>query len=541
MINRLVLAFFLLSGLNSFAQNFTRADTLRGSLSEARSCFDVTFYHLDIRLDIENRALKGSNEIRFQATSSFDSLQIDLFENMVIDSIVFEGNRVEFNREFAAVYLQMGRMIIAGEQASLLVFYSGSPTIAKNAPWDGGFVWKKDSNGSPWIGVACEGDGASLWWPNKDHLSEEPDSMRISVTVPDSLMAVCNGDLMSVDSLGSELKYNWLVRYPINNYNVTLNVADYAHFNDFHVNENKDSLRLDYYVLKENLETAKVQFEQVHSTLRCFEEAFGPYPFYKDGYALVETPYLGMEHQSAIAYGNKYEKGYRGRFPSEMDFDYIIIHETGHEWWGNSVSATDVADLWIHESFCTYSEAVFVECKYGYEKMLEYLAYQKSFINNNSPIQGPMHVNKHGNATDMYYKGSWMIHTLRNVIGSDQIFKPLLKELALKFYHQTVNAEDVINFINSKTDEDMTGFFKQYLTVKELPVLEYRIKRRKFFYRWRALEGFNMPAEFSMGEIDRMRINPTNEWASIEFKPKMLRSLKFRTDLFLFETEKVVE
>ncbi|MFT4680766.1 MAG: aminopeptidase N [Polaribacter sp.] len=541
MINRLILGLLLLSGFNAIGQDFTRADTLRGSLSEIRSCFDVTFYHLDIKLDIENQSLSGSNEIRFTATSTFDSLQIDLFENMEVDSIAFEGKALEYNREFTAVYVKMGRTIMKSEQAYFEVFYHGSPIIAKNAPWDGGFVWKKDFQGNPWVGVACEGDGASLWWPNKDHLSDEPDSMRISLTVPDSLMGVCNGDLISVDTLGADLKYNWLVRYPINSYNVTINVADYVHFDDVHINENGDSLRLDYYVLPDNLEKAKAQFKQVNETLKCFETAFGSYPFFKDGYALVETAYLGMEHQGAIAYGNKYEKGYRGRFTGDLDFDYIIIHETGHEWWGNSVSATDVADLWIHESFCTYSEAVFVECKYGYDKMLEYLIYQKEFINNNSPIQGPMHVNRHGNATDMYYKGSWMIHTLRNVLGVDHIFKPLLKELALNFFHQTVNADDVINFINGKTDDDLTGFFEQYLTVKEVPVLEYRVKRRKFFYRWRAIEGFNMPVELSMGEIDRFRINPTSEWASIEFKPKMLRSLKFRTDLFLFEAEKVVE
>lgn len=541
MINRLILGLLLLSGFNAIGQDFTRADTLRGSLSEIRSCFDVTFYHLDIKLDIENQSLSGSNEIRFTATSTFDSLQIDLFENMEVDSIAFEGKALEYNREFTAVYVKMGRTIMKSEQAYFEVFYHGSPIIAKNAPWDGGFVWKKDFQGNPWVGVACEGDGASLWWPNKDHLSDEPDSMRISLTVPDSLMGVCNGDLISVDTLGADLKYNWLVMYPINSYNVTINVADYVHFDDVHINENGDSLRLDYYVLPDNLEKAKAQFKQVNETLKCFETAFGSYPFFKDGYALVETAYLGMEHQGAIAYGNKYEKGYRGRFTGDLDFDYIIIHETGHEWWGNSVSATDVADLWIHESFCTYSEAVFVECKYGYDKMLEYLIYQKEFINNNSPIQGPMHVNRHGNATDMYYKGSWMIHTLRNVLGVDHIFKPLLKELALNFFHQTVNADDVINFINGKTDDDLTGFFEQYLTVKEVPVLEYRVKRRKFFYRWRAIEGFNMPVELSMGEIDRFRINPTSEWASIEFKPKMLRSLKFRTDLFLFEAEKVVE
>ena len=521
------------------AQEYTRADTLRGTLSAERACYDVNFYDLDIQVDSESRSISGSNTMEFKAVSTFDSLQLDLFENMIIDSILFGDSILSYRREFNAVFVQLGRPIVSGDKGRMEIFHHGEPTVAKNAPWDGGFVWKTDNNGKPWIGVACEGDGASLWWPNKDHLSDEPDSMRISVTVPDSLMAICNGNLESVDTLGSNFKYNWFISYPINNYNVTLNVADYAHFSDVHIQESGDSLQLDYYVLKDNLAPAKEQFLQVHQTLKSFENAFGPYPFPNDGYALVETPYLGMEHQGAIAYGNRFDKGYRGRYPADMDFDYIIIHETGHEWWGNSVSANDLADMWIHESFCTYSESVYVEDVYGYQKMLDYLAYQKGFINNRTAVQGPYGVNRSGNGTDQYYKGAWMIHTLRNVIGSDPLFKQILKELALNFRHSNVDAVDVIRFINDRVEEDLSGFFKQYLNVARLPVLEYRIKRRKFFYRWDAVEGFDMPVEIKMGEIDRMRINPTSEWATIEFKPKMLRQLEFRTDLFLFEPKRV--
>lgn len=536
----LLLLFFLLSYTQSEAQEFTLADTLRGANSAQRTCYDVTHYNLDVTVDVGLKSISGFNEIRFKVMSDFDSLQIDLFENMTLDSILFRGEKLDFIRHYNAVFVRFGNIQKQGETGKIKVYYQGAPVAAKNAPWDGGFVWKEDGNGRPFIGVACEGTGASLWWPNKDHLSDEPDSMRIACTVPKGLMCVANGDLIDTQESEAQTKFVWEVDYPINNYNVTLNIADYSHFqSEYDGIDGK--LRLDYYVLKENLEKAKAQFLQVPEMMTCFEEAFGPYPFYKDGYALVETPYLGMEHQSAIAYGNKYMSGYLGRFPGEMDFDYIIIHETGHEWWGNSVSMKDVADMWIHESFCTYSESVFVECKYGYESMLEYLLYQRNFINNRTPILGTYGLNHEGNGTDMYYKGSWMLHTFRSVLNNDSLFRAVLKGVAQDFDYKTADGDEIINYINNKVKYNYTPFFEQYLSYADVPVLEYRFNKKTLVLRWIAeAKGFKMPVILNAGEDFEKRVLVSNsDWVEVPLSKKQFKELNFRDDLMLFLTKNV--
>ena len=536
------LAFLFLIPVGTFAQEFTLADTLRGTLSEMRSCYDVTYYNLNLNVDVEKKSLEGFNDIHFKTDADFDSIQVDLFANMEVDSIVFEDSQLQFSRIYDALFVSFPREVKKGESGVLSVYYHGQPTIAKNAPWDGGFVWKEDSNGKPWVGVACEGTGASLWWPNKDHLSDEPDSMRIACTVPNEVMCVANGNLFEKNDGENSTEWVWKVANPINNYNVTLNIADYAHFDSIHVSANGDTLALDYYVLRENLEKAKKQFLEVHQMMDCFEGAFGQYPFYEDGYALVETPYLGMEHQSAIAYGNKYMPGYLGRHPSDMDFDYIIIHETGHEWWGNSVSMKDVADMWIHESFCTYSEAVYVECRYGYDKMLEYLLYQRNFINNRSPIYGIYGLNHEGNGGDMYYKGSWMIHTFRNVLNNDSLFRSILKGIAQEFKHRTVDGEEIIGYINTRTKYDYTPFFDQYLKYADVPVLEYRWNNKNLDLRWNAeAKGFRMPMIYSSGDSEKRVLITNSDWVSVPMKKKEFKSLTFRDDLLLFLSKKVTE
>ncbi len=539
----LFLISFLLVFSSAFSQEFSLADTLRGTLSPVRSCYNVTYYDLQVAVDIENRSLSGVNHIYFQNEADFDELQIDLFENMLVDSILLRGRSVEFDRLFNAVFVHFPLLMKKGESGRLSVYYHGVPIAAKKAPWDGGFVWKKDSQEKPHIGVACQGTGASLWWPNKDHLSDEPDSMRISCTVPNELMCVANGDLEKQEKNGEETEWVWKVSYPINNYNVTLNIADYAHFSDRHVCASGDSLKMDFYVLKENLEKAKKHFQQVHKMMDCYEEAFGAYPFFEDGYALAETPYLGMEHQSAIAYGNKYMPGYLGRHPGEMDFDYIIIHETGHEWWGNSVSMNDVADMWIHESFCTYSEAVFVECKYGYDKMLEYLLYQRNFISNRSSIYGVYGLNHEGNGTDMYYKGAWMIHSFRNALNDDSLFRSILKGIAQEFAYRNIDGEDVINYVNQRTSHNYTPFFNQYLKHKDVPVLEYRLSKKELEMRWKVdVPWFSMPMVMQTPKLGQKRFLVTNkDWVSVPISKKDFKELKFRDDLFLFIPKKLTQ
>jgi len=537
---QIVLMYIVMACFSANAQQFTKADTLRGTLSPLRSSFDVHFYELDIAIDLEGQNISGVNAIHFHTLTAIDSIQLDLFDNLEIDSITSNGRSLAYSRLHNAVFIRFPSPIGKGTRHIVSVYYHGIPVAAKSAPWDGGFVWKKDANDKHHVGVACEGLGASAWWPNKDHLSDEPDSMKMHFTVPNGLMCVGNGTLLATTTKNSATRWSWAVANPINNYNVTLNIGDYVHFREYYRVPN-DSLALNYYVLRDNLNKAKEHFKQVPPLLAIFEEAFGRYPFWEDGYALVETSYAGMEHQSAIAYGNKYMKGYWGRYPSTMDFDYIIIHETGHEWWGNSVTANDMADMWVHESFCTYSESVFVEATYGYDKMVEYLLYQKNFITNRSPIRGVFGVNQEGSASDMYYKGAWMLHTLRSVVDDDAVFKALLKDIAMTFRHSNVDGADIIAFINKRLGKDMSPFFEQYIGHAEVPQLEYRLKGRKLSMRWKAnVEAFSMPMEVVLFGDVVMRVDvPQDDWVTVQMPRPDADGLRFREDRFLFTLKEV--
>ena len=506
------------------AQPPSRAEVLRGALRQERDCYDVTYYDLQITPDMETKSIAGECAIHFNALFDFQSMQIDLFDNMLVDEITLNDQEVTFTRDFNAVFIKSPVTVAKGRKGIVTVKYHGIPTEAKNAPWDGGFIWKKDSNGKPWVGVACQGTGASLWWPCKDHQSDEPDSMRIACTVPSDLRFVSNGNETSTTILpDGKIAFEWKVSYPINNYNVTLNIGDYVHLQDVFVSEDGDSLDLDYYVLRENQEKAKLHFEQVKPMLSCYEKYLGKYPFYRDGYALVETPYLGMEHQGAIAYGNKYKKGYSGmdRSGQMLPFDYIIIHETGHEWWGNSVTSADIADMWIHESFCTYSEAIYVECLYGYDTAMTYVNALKSTVANTKPMIGTFGLNREGHS-DMYVKGMLFLNTLRHVVNNDDLWWPMIKNMSdTTFKYRITNYEEVVSFFNEKTKLNLTSLFEQYVKNAGLPVLEYSIKssRKKvcFKYRWNAnVTDFNMPVELKVGQ-EKIRLTPSGKWQKTQF------------------------
>jgi aminopeptidase N len=475
------------------AGTFTHADSLRGSLRPERTCYDVTFYDLKLRVDPAAQRIAGSNTIHFNALKDFSTLQIDLFENMLVDAIMYDGETLKYRRDANAIFVDFPQPVKAGHQGNIWVNYLGAPTVAARAPWDGGFVWKKDGNGKPWVGVACEGTGASLWWPNKDYLGDEPDSMRITITAPIGLKAVANGNQRSVRDLGPEwTQTEWFVTYPINNYNVTVNIADYVHLQDTFQNAS-GTHDLDYYVLRENEAKAKKQFEQVKPMMRVYERHFGEYPFWRDGYALVETPYLGMEHQGAIAYGNHYLPGYDGYDPLDLKFDYIVIHETGHEWWGNSVSCKDHAELWIHETFCTYGEAVYVEALWDKDMATRYMLHQRSNIANLTPIVGPLGVNFQDWAgSDMYYKGSWMLHTLRNQVKDDALWWKTLKEFAETFRLKNTDTQEVITWWNQKLGKDYTWLWREYLYHAKPPVLVYEAKpkggKTQLKVKWEASE-----------------------------------------------------
>lgn len=540
----------LIFSFSAISQEFTYSDSLRGNLSEFRLCYDVFYYDLNVTVDDhQQKLINSSNTIHAIAISSFQKIQIDLFESLKIHSIEFEEKMLEFERIYNAVFVNFPRIINVNEKINFKVMYSGKPRVAVNPPWDGGFSWEKDKNGNSWIGVSCQGLGASSWWPCKDHQSDEPDSMNITSTVRYPLQVISNGKKKSdqtffSDKLQSKAnKSSWFVSYPINNYNVTLCIGDYKYFNDYHVN-NHDTLDLDYYVLKYNYNKAKDHFQQVKPMLECFEKYFGPYPFYKDGYTLIETPYLGMEHQSAIAYGNNYLPGYNGnrQFISGLDFDYIIIHETGHEWWGNSITTNDIADMWIHEGFCTYSEVLYVECIYGYDIMLDYVNNQKRSVRNDKPIIGPYNVNKKG-SNDMYQKGSLMLHTLRSLIDNDSLWFSIIKGISEEFKYQIVDGAEIIEYINEKVDLDLYYFFQQYLYKSEIPTFEYKTQKKgreyTLLYRWNAIDDFNMNIKVNVETKDILLL-PDNEWKEYSLGNVDIKSFKVREDLFYVNVKKIM-
>jgi aminopeptidase N len=482
---------------------FTQKDSLRGTLSNFRNCYDVTYYHLAVKINIEAKTIQGSNSISFKCLTDFEEFQIDLFDNLNIDQILFQGKALTFKRVYNAVFVKFPNTLLKGQQEKITVFYSGTPTIAKKAPWDGGIVFSKDENGEPWVAVACQGFGASCWWPNKDHQSDEPDSMLISITCPDPLLNISNGRLRSVVKQNDGYsQYNWFVANPINNYDVTFNIGNYVHFTDTYVSPIKNqNLTLDYWVMKNNEVKAKKQFEQVKPMLAIFENRFGPYAFYEDGYKLVESPYLGMEHQSCVAYGNGYKNGYRGFDLSGSGegkkFDYIIIHESAHEWWGNSLTSYDIADMWIHEGFGQYAEAVYLEDLLGKSSADKYLNGLKRGVGNKETIIGPYGVNQEG-AGDMYPKGALFLNTLRSIIHNDTIWWDIMKGLQEKYARKNISTQDVLAFMNEKSKMDLTAIFHQYLNVASLAKLNVQAKTSEsglnLGYSWDCeTKNFDMP------------------------------------------------
>ncbi len=546
---------FFFAPLFLFAQ-YSRADSLRGALRPERTCFDVGFYNLNISVDTAAKSISGYNEIVFKVLDQTERIQIDLFANMVIDSIVFHRLRLAYTREFSAVFVDFPGYLMQGMQEKIKVYYHGKPisVSAKESPWEAGFVWQKDKNGKPWIGVACEGGGASLWWPNKDHLSDEPDSMRVTCEVPGDLQCISNGVLEKHSVFRGNINYHvsvfqWKINYPINNYNVTLNIGDYVHFGEDYIS-GKDTLKCDYYVLPYNLEKAKEHFKQVKPMLAIYENLFGPYPFWKDGYALVETAYWGMEHQGAVAYGNRYLKGKFGHVPEDsvgvqlknIDFDYIIIHESGHEYWGNSVSMKDMADMWIHEGFCTYTEVLYVEKFYGYDDALKYLRIQAESIDNDKPIIGDYNVNKEGSG-DMYPKGSWMLHTIRNIVNNDSLWFATIKGITTDFKISNVDTKQIEDYMELKLNKELTPVFDQYLRHKELPVLKVEVK--KHFCKVDvtcALEsnvpGFSLPLLYSMDNgVTWKELTLNNNKAELRISKKQYQQMKFSNHLHLFKVQ----
>ncbi|WP_188501336.1 M1 family metallopeptidase [Pontibacter amylolyticus] len=501
------------------APTFTRQDTLRGTITPERAWWDLTYYHLDIRVNPADSSIHGKNTIRYKVQEPYQIMQIDLQPPMRMERVMQNGKQLNVRQEGNAYFVQLVDAQQKGAQNEVEVYYGGKPQVSENPPWSGGITWKRDERGKPFIASSNQGDGASLWWPCKDHMYDEPDSMLISVAVPKELTNVSNGRLRGIDNNPNGTRtFHWAVTNPINNYGVNINIGDYVQFGEKYQGE-KGVLDCDYWVIRDNLEKAKEQFKEVPRTLQAFEHWFGPYPFYEDSYKLVEAPYLGMEHQSSVTYGNGYQNGYRGRDLSGtgwgLKFDFIIIHESAHEWFANNITYKDVADMWVHEGFTAYSESLFLDYHYGTQAGNEYTIGKRASIKNDRPLIGHYNVN-HAGSGDMYNKGANMLHTLRQIVNDDEKFRGILRGLNRDFYHQTVTTQQIENYLSKHTGRDLSRFFDQYLRDIRIPELEYRVEKKKLTYRWaNAVEGFDMPVKVYLNGVETW-LEPTTNWKEIK-------------------------
>lgn len=513
--------------LSGKSQKFNRQDTLRGSITPEREWWDLTYYHLDIEVKPEEKFIVGKNTIQYKVLKSQQVMQIDLQSPMEITKVIQNGKELDVKHDGNAHFIQLEEKQNVGDINSVTVHYKGFPREAKHAPWDGGFSWKKDNNRKHFIATSNQGLGASVWWPNKDHMYDEVDSMLISVTNPKGLTNISNGRLRKLEDLGDRVKSHWYVNNPINNYGVNVNIGDYVNFSEVYKGEN-GNLDMDYWVLKDNLNKAKEHFKDAPKMMKAFEHWFGPYPFYEDSFKLVEVPYLGMEHQSSVTYGNQYKKGYLGSDLSRtgwgLKWDFIIIHEAGHEWFANNITNKDVADMWIHEGFTSYSENLFLDYYYGKEASADYVIGTQANIQNDKPLIGIYNVNKEG-SSDIYYKGANMLHTLRQLVEDDALWRKILRGLNEEFYHQTVTTKQIEDYISKMTKKDLSAFFNQYLRDTRIPTLEYKIEDKQFEFRYvDIVEGFDMPIE--------VNINGKTEWIfpNAKWKTKQVLVSEFEVD-----------
>ena len=495
---------------------FTHADTLRGSNGPARAWWKTTFYDLHVRVNPADSSITGYNGIVYRVLRANQEMQVDLQPPLVVDSMVQDGRSVSYRRDGNALFVSLAKPQREGDRNTVTVYYHGKPVAAKRPPWDGGYIWQHDSLGNRWTSTANEGLGASVWWPNKDLLSEEPDSQRIAITVPDPMVDVSNGRLRSTThNSDGTTTFEWFVVSPINNYSVSVNAGTYTHIADSFDGEG-GKLTMDYWPLAYHRDVAAEQFKQAKSMMACFEHWFGPFPWYEDGYKLVEAPHLGMEHQSAVAYGNHYHNGYLGRDLSNtghgLKWDFIIVHESAHEWWGNSITDKDGADMWVHEGFANYSESLYTECLEGTKAGAEYQIGTRRLVKNDRPIIGHYGVNDEGSG-DKYYKGGNMLHTIRQIVADDEKWRGILRGAQKTFRHQTIMGQQLEDYISKEAGVDLSKVFSQYLRTTKIPVFEYKIDGTTLSYHWaNVIAGFDMPVRVAYGAAGYSLMKPTEAW-----------------------------
>ena len=517
----------------------TQAQLLRGGYGPYRANNHLLFYHLDIRINPQEKSIGGKNTVRFKMLQDGNRIQLDLNPDLSVDKILLGSVPLKYERQFGVVFIDFPQTLRAGRTYSIDFYYSGHPVSHGRF---GGFTFGQDPSGRPWIYTACEGIGASIWWPNKEQWRDRVQSMEISVSIPNSLVDVSNGKFLGKTDLGDGYtRWDWFVHYPINNYDVSLNVGNYVHFSD-----RLGSLPLDFYALPEDLDKAKMQFAQAKGMLEAYQHYFGEYPFKKDGYKLIEVPYSGMEHQSAVTYGNHFTNGYLGRDWTGVGispkFDFIIIHESAHEWFGNAINAADVSDMWIHEAWATYLESLYVEYRWGHDAALKYLDGYKPKIRDQRPIVGQRGV-LYDPPEDQYFKGALFINTLRSVVNNDPRWFALLHDFFQHFKYHSIMTEDVVSYFNQKTSMDLTPIFNQYLRHTAIPMLELKFNQAdgSVAYRWKVDEpGFVMPIRVGSAadpEDHWQIIRPTTEWQTIK-TPLTKDQFEVATDLYYVDVSK---
>ena len=536
-MKKLLFIFIMLGyGVTAIAQEkFTQADELRGSITPQRAWWDLQHYSIEVDVFAQTKSLSGTNTITYTVLSPNSTMQIDLQKPMKMDLVTQNGEKIEIESIGNAHFLDLKQTQEIGAKNKVTIHFSGIPREALNAPWDGGLVWSKDSNGIDFIASANQGIGASVWWPVKDHPQDEPDKgVDLFITTPKDLVGVGNGRLIEEIANKDTKTWHWQVVNPINSYGVNINVGDYVTFSETY-NGLKGKLDLSYWVLRDNLEIAKEQFKQAPLMLEAFEYWFGPYPFYEDSFKLVEAPYLGMEHQSSVTYGNKYKNGYLGRDLSGtgwgLEFDFIIIHEAGHEWFANNITNKDVADMWIHEGFTAYSENLYLNYHFGEKAASEYVIGTKRSIQNDTPLIGTYNKNNRG-SNDMYYKGANILHTLRQLIADDQKWRAILQGLNKDFYHQTVTSHQVERYISEKSGIHLTQFWEQYLRTTMIPNLQYTLQENQLRYRYiDIIKGFDMPVQVKINGVLNW-IQPTGAWKTLENNGK-IKTLDVQQDFLI--------
>ena len=526
---------FILTSLSSYSQKITRQDSLRGSITPQRAWWDLVHYDLSVEVLPESKTIIGTNVMTYKVLNEgTNELQIDLQAPMELTAVMQDGHSLDVRSEGSAHFIQLEDPQREGELKKISLSFEGKPRIAKNPPWDGGITWKKDSNGKHFIASSNQGIGASVWWPNRDHPADEVDSLDMHVTVPKDLIDVSNGRLVHIDTDATTKTYHWTVKNPINNYGVNLNIGDYVNFSEVYKGE-KGPLDMSYWVLKEDEEKAREQFKQALMMMEAFEHWFGPYPFYEDSFKLVQAPYLGMEHQSSVTYGNRFKNGYLGRDLSGtgegLKFDFIIIHEAGHEWFANNITNKDVADMWIHEGFTSYSENLYLDYHFGKESAATYTIGTRDKIRNDRPIIGTYNVDKEGSG-DMYYKGANILLTLRTIAQDDDLWRATLRGLSKEFYHQTTTTAAIENYIANALNLDLRPFFNQYLREKDIPTFEYKIDKKEMHYRFNnTIQGFTMPLRIKIND-EYIWLEPTDIWQCLDV-PKGTSTVQIDRNMYV--------